>query len=104
MADRCLLSRPRDMVRKGELIPHINVTTVDGERFAYSDIWQRKNLVLVALPPEESDDADDYLSLLASRLSDVTGGDTACVVTRRDIPGIPASAVVVADRWGEIHH
>jgi hypothetical protein len=44
------------MRHQGDLIPHINVTTVDGGRFAYSDIWQRKNLVLVSLPHEEADD------------------------------------------------
>jgi hypothetical protein len=92
------------MFHKGELIPHIDVTTVDGGRFAYSDIWQRKNLVLVSLSPEESDANDEYLSQLTTQMSDLTGDDTACVITQTHIPGIPAPAVVVADRWGEIHH
>ena len=92
------------MLRKGELVPHINVTTVDGGRFAYSDIWQRKNLVLVSLPHEEAGGNDKYLSQLTIQMSELTGNDTACVITTDDIPGVPAPGVVVADRWGESHH
>jgi hypothetical protein len=75
-----------------------------GERFAYSDIWQRKNLVLVSLPHEESDGSAKYLAQLAIGTSELTGNDTACLITRNSIPGVPAPGVVVADRWGEIHH
>jgi hypothetical protein len=38
------------MLQTGDLIPHFTVTTFSGESFDYSDIWQRKNLVLVLLP------------------------------------------------------
>jgi hypothetical protein len=92
------------MLQKGELLPHFSVTTVAGERFAYSDIWQRKNLVLVSLPHEESDGSAKYLAQLAIGTSELTGNDTACLITRNSIPGVPAPGVVVADRWGEIHH
>ena len=92
------------MLQNGELLPHFNVTTVGGERFAYSDVWQRKNLVLVSLPQEESDGSANYLSQLATQMSEMTGRDVACVITGDSIPGVPTPGLVVADRWGEIHH
>ena len=98
------LIRVGDMLDEGQLIPHINVTTFDGSRFVYSGIWQRKNVVVVSLPHQESTANDKYLSQLTSYLSELTGNDTACVITTDDIPDIPAPGVVVADRWGEIHY
>jgi hypothetical protein len=92
------------MLQKGELLPHFSVTTIAGERFAYSDIWQRKNLVLVSLSHEESKGSTTYLAQLAIGMSELTGDDTACLITKDGIPGVPAPGVVVADRWGEIHH
>jgi hypothetical protein len=92
------------MLQKGELLAHFCVSTIAGERFAYSDIWQRKNLVLVSLPHEESKGSTKYLARLAIGTSELTGDDTACLITRDSIPGVPAPGVVVADRWGEIHH
>jgi hypothetical protein len=92
------------MLKAGDLLPHLGVTTLGGERFVYSDIWQRKNLVLVALSHAESAGSADYVSQLTSQMSDLTGDDIACVVTRDSISGLPSPGVVVADRWGEIHH
>ena len=92
------------MLQNGELLPHFNVTTIGGARFAYADIWQRKNLLLVSLPEEESEGSANYLSRLASQMSPMTGNDIACVVTRDSIPGLTSPGLVVADRWGEIHH
>ena len=93
-----------EMLKTGDLLPHFNVTTLGGERFGYSDIWQRKNLVLVSLSHEESAGSADYVSQLTSEMSALTGDDIACVVTRDNISGLPIPGVVVADRWGEIHH
>jgi hypothetical protein len=92
------------MLQKGELLPHFSVRSIAGERFAYSDIWQRKNLVLVSLSHEESKGSTTYLAQLAIGMSELTGDDTACLITKDSIPGVPAPGVVVADRWGEIHH
>jgi hypothetical protein len=91
------------MLQKGELLPHFSVTSIAGERFAYSDIWQRKNLVLVSLSHEESKGSTTYLAQLAIGMSELTGDDTACLITKDSIPGVPAPGAVVADRWGEIH-
>ncbi len=82
------------MLREGQLIPHINVATIDGGRFAYSGIWQRKNVVVVSLPHQESTANDKYLSQLTSYMSELTGDDTACVITTDEIPDVPAPGVV----------
>ena len=42
------------MLQTGDLVPHFTVTTFSGGSFDYSDIWQRKNLVLVLLPHADS--------------------------------------------------
>jgi hypothetical protein len=93
-----------EMLKTGDLVPHFAVTTVGGERFDYSDIWQRKNLLLVSLSHAESAGNADYVSQLTEQMLDLTADDTACVVTRDSISGLPTPGVVVADRWGEIHH
>jgi hypothetical protein len=93
-----------EMLKTGDLLPHFNVTTLDGERFAYSDIWQRKNLLLVSLSYADSAGNAEYVSQLTSQMSALTGDDIVCVVTRDNISGLPTPGVVVADRWGEIHH
>jgi len=98
-----LIVQGGDMLRKGELVPHFNVVTVAGEHFDYSDIWQRKNLVLLSLPREESVGGANYLSRLTAQMSAFTGSH-ACVMTQDNIPGLPSPGVLVADRWGEIHH
>jgi hypothetical protein len=92
------------MLHVGRLIPHMHVTTFDGGRFAYADVWQRKNVVVVSLPHQESTANDKYLAQLTSCMSELSGDDTACVITTDDMPDVPAPGVVIADRWGEIHY
>ena len=92
------------MLKTGDLLPHFNVTTLAGDRFAYSDIWQRKNLLLVSLSHADSAGNAEYVSQLTSQMSALTGDDIVCVVTSDNIAGLPTPGVVVADRWGEIHH
>lgn len=91
------------MLHTGDLVPHFTVINLSGERFAYSDIWQRKNLVLVSLAHAESVGSANYVSQLTAQMSELTGDDTACVITRDCVSGVPTPGVVVADRWGEIH-
>ena len=91
------------MLQTGDLVPHFTVTTFGGERFDYSDIWQRKNLVLVLLPAESAVSAT-FVDQLTAQMSELTGDDSACVITRDRVSGVPSPSIVVADRWGEIHH
>ena len=94
----------RSMSETGRIVPHFTVTTFTGESFAYSDIWQRKNLVLVSLPHAESAASTKLVDQLTARMSELTGEDTACVITRDSVSGVPSPGILVADRWGEIHH
>ena len=64
------------MLQTGDLVPHFTVTTFSGESFDYSDIWQRKNLVLVLLPNAESAASTNFVDQLTARMSEVTGDDT----------------------------
>jgi hypothetical protein len=92
------------MLQRGDSVPHFKVKTVGGELFAYSTIWQRRNLVLVALPAGESECREGYVEQLAARRSDFNARDADCVITSDPVPGIERPGVVVADRWGEIAH
>ncbi len=90
------------MLQRGDLIRHFELTNLGGDAVAYSRIWQRQNLVLVTLPASRSEDGfKDYVSQLTA-LIPAFGPDTACVMTRDSVSGIPCPGVVVADRWGEI--
>lgn len=75
------------------------VTTLGGERFDYSTIWQRRNLVLVTL---EEVGGSAYAEELFAREADFRALESVCVVTRDRVAGLPAPGVLVADRWGEI--
>ena len=83
------------------LVPHFTVTALDGRTVAYASIWQRRNLLLVVLP---SAGCDDYAAQLDAHIAELTAFDTACVVTRDAVPGVPQPGVAVADRWGELFH
>jgi hypothetical protein len=87
------------MLTRGDQVPHFAVAATDGARVAYGDIWQRKNLLLVSLGAEEPDRYAADVSSLGPRLAEY---DTASVVTRDAIPGVPAPGVLIADRWGEV--
>ena len=89
------------MLQRGDAVPHFEVRTVEGELFSYSSIWQRKNLLLVTLPALDSG-STAYMSDLSTRFQDLADQDLECVITRETIPGVAGSAVVVADRWGEV--
>jgi hypothetical protein len=92
------------MLQTGDLVPHFTVTTLSGESFDYSNIWQRKNLVLVVLPDAESAASIKFVDQLTARMSELTGDDGACVITADSVSGVPSPGIVVADRGGEIHH
>ena len=92
------------MLQRGDLMPRFEVNTVEGAHVDYSTIWQRRNLVLVALPALESGAAASYISQLKAREPDFTAAAAQCVITREPVPGIPSPGLVVADRWGEIVH
>lgn len=92
-----------DMLQPQDQVPHFEVTDIRGERVEYSSIWQRKNLVLVTLPDSDSS-SQGYADQLMARVPAPDQDDTAWILTRDGVPGLPHPSVVVADRWGEIVH
>lgn len=88
--------------QRGDSVPHLEIRTLDGGTFTYREIWQHKNLVLVALP--EAAGGEGYASELARHAPDFHEQNSVAVVTRDRIPGLAAPGVAVADRWGEIVH
>lgn len=92
------------MLQKGDLVPHFEVTTVQGDAVSYATVWQRRNLVLIALPHTESEPDRSYVSRLLARLPDLGQEQADCIITRDTVAGLPAPAALVADRWGEIAH
>jgi hypothetical protein len=92
------------MLQERDLIAHFTVTTISGERFAYSEIWQRKNLVLISLPQSGAASSTEYVSQLMAHASELTRDDSVFVITRDKVDGLPSPGVVVADRWGEIQY
>jgi hypothetical protein len=103
-AGHCPLSQMSDyelMLRRGDQVPHFEVTTVGGELFRYASIWQHKSLALVALPADAPAGAYDSCEQ-ATRRDTFPQRERVCVVTRNRIPGLQAPAALVADRWGEI--
>jgi hypothetical protein len=83
-------------------LPHFTVTSDAGETVAYSDLWQRRNLLLIVV--DRSREAEAYVARLRSRMPELTAHETACVITRDSIEGVGCLAAVVADRWGEVHY
>ena len=83
-------------------VPHFDVTTVDGRRVLYDDIWQRRNLVLAVLSANERETALQYASQLQARAEAFEREETRVVVTIDALSTLPAPTVLVADRWGEI--
>jgi len=90
------------MLVPGDTVPHFEIRTVQGELFSYSSIWQRKNLLLVSLPALDADSIEDYVTELSTRVQHLGDQGLEYVITRDVIPALSSSAVLVADRWGEI--
>ena len=90
------------MLQRGDTVPHFEITTLTGETFSYATIWQRKNLIFVALSDQDARSTQDYITGLTARREELGGDDAACVITRDRVAGMPAPGVVIADRWGEV--
>ena len=91
-------------IRPRDLMPMFTATNrADGTAVDYRDVWQRKNLVLVTLADEDPT-ANSYEGSLSTSQREFASQDTCLIVTASQIEGIPAPAVVVADRWGEVYH
>jgi hypothetical protein len=90
------------VLRRGDQVPHFAVTTLDGARVEYRDLWQRQNLLLVFVASTDASSGRDRVSELVGVRPELAALNTACVITAERLAGFPASGVVIADRWGEI--
>lgn len=95
-------SRGTARLRRGDPVVHFGVTTVDGRNVRYSNLWQRRNLVFVTLPENDSTSSQAYAAQLAAASSAFSDQETECVITRESVDGIGSPGVLIADRWGEI--
>lgn len=91
-----------DPLKKGDQVPHFEVTDVDGGLIRYADVWQHKHLLLVVL--SDSPGTDGYIKAVKEQTAKVSAHDVICVVTRDSIAGIDPGGVVMADRWGEVQY
>jgi hypothetical protein len=89
-------------LQRGDPVPHFRVGTIDGRTIEYSTIWQRRNLVLVALTGSHSAPSRRYVSQLEAEFPAFQSHETECVITRDAVAGAASPAVLIADRWGEI--
>jgi hypothetical protein len=91
-------------LRRGDLVPHFETTAVDGRPFRYADVWQRSNLVLLILPKNVAAEARGYIAELQDRVAKLTPANSVVAAVEGPVAGLPASAIVLSDRWGEIAH
>jgi hypothetical protein len=84
-------------------IPHFETTDVYTGPVRYRDIWQRANLLLVCLEGADPDAAVRYRAVLEQQWGELTAHDTHVIVAADRIPGFPSPAIVIADRYGEVH-
>jgi hypothetical protein len=86
------------------LLPHFEIADVSGAPFRYRDIWQRANVLVVCLAGAEPRAAERYRAAIERVREAVAATETRLLVTRHAIAGLPAPAVVIGDRWGEVQH
>ena len=91
----------QDMLARGDRVPHFEVRTLDGARLRYSDVWQRRNLVLIVLAEPDLPAARQYAADVAGRLEGFE--NTIYALTDERLPALQGTNVLVADRWGEIY-
>src|SRR5688572_4412636 len=87
-----------------DLLPMFTVADLaSGGTVDYRELWQRKTLLLVSVRADDTS-SGKYVESLMAEASMLRENDTAIVVTREAVAGVPHPGVVVADRWGEIHY
>lgn len=82
-------------------VSHFIVRALDGGRVDYAAaIWQRRNLLLVVVSSARS--AERYAASVSRHADAFASLNTAVVITSDPVAGMPAPALLVADKWGEI--
>jgi hypothetical protein len=93
-------------LQHGDSVPHFTGVIVSGASVAYTDIWQRYNLLFVCLAGQDGPltaGTEAYVAGLRERLEPAIEPDTRLVITTDSVPGLPSPGVALADAWGELH-
>ena len=77
-------------VSRGDQVPQFVVSTLDGDLVRYSTIWHRKNLILVTLADQASDNGYPA-TLFATLISDVPSSMTCAVDGHRGVSRTPGA-------------
>lgn len=85
-----------------ELVPHFDVTTIDGLRVRYADLWQRRRLLLITATTADRIGVESYRLQWLGLQRELDECETALVMTVEEVAGIPPGTVLIADRWGEV--
>jgi hypothetical protein len=91
-------------LRAGDFLPSFTSETLDGREVPDTQLWQRRNVVLLVAPREAVATQSSYMSSLDRRISELKPSDTSLVISHQPIVGVPRYTIVIADRWGEIVH
>jgi hypothetical protein len=91
-------------LRAGDFLPSFTSETLDGREVPDTQLWQRRNVVLLVAPQEAIATQSSYMTLLERRISELRPSDTSLVISHQPIAGVSLHSIVIADRWGEIVH
>lgn len=94
---------PENGLARGSRMPHVRLSGLDGSSFDYGEVWQQRNLLLVALGAGPTLDEDAWwLDALESARPACERHEAVVAVTRDVVPGLTAPGAIVVDRWGEV--
>lgn len=88
----------------GSRLPHVVLTTRAGDTFTYTDVWQRKQLLLVLLPAAATPHWTELETRLEEARQRLRVMETVLVMSSNAVAGFEPPLALVADRWGEIIH
>ena len=75
-------------LRPGDFLPSFTSETLDGRQVPDTQLWQRRNVVLLVAPRAAIAAQSSYLSSLDRRVSDLKPSDTSFVISHQPIAGV----------------
>jgi hypothetical protein len=93
---------PPIILNQRDILPQFEASTVDGSTFRYADLWQHRNLVLIAPPDPLPSGAGRYFEALRARLADLRPDDSTLAVLAPDAGIVGRPTMAICDRWGEV--
>ena len=87
-------------LRRGDQVPDFEAATIEGGQFRYVEIWQHRNLIAINTTVSSAA-VLAYVADLRVRVAALKP-DNSTVVAVQSASALPASSIVICDRWGEI--